>query len=360
MVSADAPLRLSYSSIQTWEQCRFRWYLTHRQKELRPAPGLPSIIGRAAHAAIAFDIRVAQKFRPPKRAVLPRRPVALERLNAVAWRVLNQEWRRADPDGLISGQQRWWALRRVCGAVEVYQRRIAPHMYPVQGERVITAPHPSDPNILFTGVLDCVTERPAPEAVTQMAEADVIGGGMASFWRPWHPTEHAQESHAEGRVWNLVDWKVSKPWDRGKEHQTDQAAAYLWLWHLLRYAQQQQGQPMPPNLSRVFFTILPEQPGADGLADDQAPIPADLDVRETKREVQQVVAFAQKVQDTAAEIRAAEDSDEWPASPGYLCRWCDYAAHCPIGREYVEDKGLVMLVPGLRPQDKRVKQEVVV
>lgn len=303
--SPQGSLILSYSQVETFQQCPRRWWLVQRA-DTPQAPKETLILGNAVHRSIEADLKGRVDGAPP---------TTWEQLMTVFDEVFASTLAEDDPTNIISESQRVVLRAHGTAVLETYVKRVAPQVTPVEVERKFAFPHPNDPSVTFIGRMDAVTERPA-----------------------W------------GRT--IVDWKVPlRAWKPGDEHRRVQAAAYLWAdqQHLLA-----EGNDSRTASSRVTFVTFPPSVQSVTSSVDAVDVPTRyLDVRVTSRTQSQLHHYAGLVLSVASRIRTGEllGKEAFPARTSGLCPWCEVRGACPTGQRYVRMRGLTPQVPELPLED---------
>lgn len=273
---------LSHSQMETWGQCRRRWFL----QKIEGAPQAPSealIVGTAVHSVIEEDGRDLMRGAVANDAQLQ------ERLENELTRTLATD----DPAALISPDAAHDMWQRGRAIIAAYAAHLRPRYMPLAVEESFTVGIPGADGWHFTGRID--------------ARARLADGSLA-----------------------IIDFKTGKSWDKGIEHTKPQASAYLMADSMRPPLQQAQA---------VCFAVFPTESDGDGGYVSRPQF------RVTTRTTAQIDAYARSLVITTEQITAARRSGEFPTSTGPLCGWCSTLSHCREGRDWLKSHGRKPAVP---------------
>ncbi len=280
-----AALRLSYSAMETFHQCAFRYWL--RVSGVPRAPVAALIGGTAVHAALEYDGRARRDGGEgyPYEEVIAHYEEALDETIA-----------NEDPTNLLKPPEIAAIRRQGHASIRAYSDLVSRVPYhPLAVEQSFEFPLSAD--LSFSGRIDAITE-------------------------PIDTTSQAP-------VRTIVDFKTaSRRWETGLEHQKDQAAAYL-------LASTRDPQLGPPA-KRVTFITLPY--------DERSGFAA-ADPRRTHRTPDQLEAFVTTIKAVATTIQSYTRADDFTKKTSQLCAWCPYLGSCDAGRDWIERTGTAPRVP---------------
>ncbi len=272
-------LRLSYSAMETFHQCAFRYWL--RVSGAPRAPVASLIGGTAVHAALEYDGMARRDGGEG---------YPYEELIAHYEEALGETIANEDPGNLLEPPEVAAMRRQGHASIRAYSVLVSQMPYrPLAVEQSFEFPLTTD--LSFSGRIDAITE----------------------------PIEAATQAP----VRTIVDFKTaSRRWETGLEHRKDQAAAYL-----LASARDPQ---LGPPAKRVTFVTLPY--------DERSGV-ATADTRTTNRTPDQLEAFVTTIKAVATTIQSYTRADDFTKKTSHLCAWCPYLGACDEGRNWIDRTG---------------------
>ena len=283
--SPDAhPPRLSPSAASLWAQCPRRWWYRYVERLPEPPPGEPAVLGTFVHRVLELlldepaDARTRDRARGIARAVWPE----IER---------SEDWMSLGLDDTAGRRFR----HRAWATLEGYFRCESPEsVRPLERELQLEAEVGGVP---FRGVVDLVEEVTGPDGEPTVVVTDYKTG------RPPRP----------GRVWSADD-------------ETERLLQPKWYAAALAAT----GRHRPARARLLYFTATDAPDQGEGVGGGFRIDTHEIAVDCTDEALDDAAAVLRARWEAMAAARTAGGTD---ASPGPLCGWCPFVAHCEAGRD---------------------------
>ncbi|MGZ6281810.1 MAG: RecB family exonuclease [Ktedonobacterales bacterium] len=297
---------LSASQYDTYSSCPAQWAAEKIEGVQRTDPSEHLILGSAFHNTIEHD---------GKRRIMRSNTYTRDELLAFFKRALQDELATADPSGKLASLRETLEARGVA-MIKAYAKTIAPKYWPISVEQ--------DFDFLIPGVPPDANGEPW----TFMGRID------------------GRTRTPDGRI-VILDWKTaSKPWPLGDEHKKGQATGYI-LSDLM--------MGRTPCAQQVTFVTFPTK-----WNDDEGRYDCTVDLRVTKRTLNEVMDYLESLQRIAREINRIRRGDAQPAPrPHWRCQFCINLRNCESGIQWMMDRNRVLPfeVPGYTPEKPKKRRK---